>query len=60
MVVFGCVFAGAVHDYLTGMLSIRNWANIPYLAGKYLGNPAKHFMNVLLNSIIVTYWVSCL
>lgn len=33
----------AVHDYLTGMLSIRNGgANIPYLAGKYLGNPAKH------------------
>ncbi|MFD0965638.1 carbon starvation protein A [Seminibacterium arietis] len=47
-IVFGCVFAGAVHDYLTGMLSIRNGgANIPYLAGKYLGNPAKHFMNVL-------------
>ncbi|PJG82992.1 carbon starvation CstA family protein [Caviibacterium pharyngocola] len=47
-IVFGCIFAGAVHDYLTGMLSIRNGgANIPYLAGKYLGAPAKHFMNVL-------------
>ena len=23
-IVFGCIFAGAVHDYLTGMLSIRN------------------------------------
>ncbi|WP_032091870.1 MULTISPECIES: carbon starvation CstA family protein [Pasteurellaceae] len=47
-IVLGCVFAGAVHDYLTGMLSIRNGgANIPYLAGKYLGQPAKHFMNVL-------------
>lgn len=47
-IVFGCIFAGAVHDYLTGMLSIRNkGANLPYLAGKYLGNPFKHFMNVL-------------
>lgn len=47
-IVFGCIFAGAVHDYFTGMLSIRNGgANLPYLAGKYLGNPFKHFMNVL-------------
>ena len=47
-IVFGCIFAGAVHDYLTGMLSIRNGgANLPFLAGKYLGNPFKHFMNIL-------------
>lgn len=45
-IVFGCIFAGAVHDYLTGMLSIRNGgANVPYLTGKYLGKPVKHFMN---------------
>lgn len=45
-IVFGCIFAGAVHDYLTGMLSIRNGgANVPFLAGKYLGTPIKHFMN---------------
>ena len=23
-IVFGCIFAGAVHDYLTGMLSMRH------------------------------------
>ncbi|TDQ58002.1 carbon starvation protein CstA [Mesocricetibacter intestinalis] len=47
-IVFGCIFAGAVHDYFCGMLSIRNGgASIPFLAGKYLGRPAKHFMNVL-------------
>ncbi|QIM68921.1 carbon starvation CstA family protein [Basfia succiniciproducens] len=47
-IVFGCVFAGAVHDYFSGMLSIRNGgANVPYLAGKYLGRPAKHFMNII-------------
>lgn len=47
-IVFGCILAGAVHDYFTGMLSIRNGgANLPYMAGKYLGKPFKHFMNVL-------------
>ncbi|TCP93297.1 carbon starvation protein CstA [Cricetibacter osteomyelitidis] len=46
-IVFGCIFAGAVHDYFSGMLSIRNnGANIPYLSGKYLGKPAKHAMNI--------------
>ncbi|MGF7452845.1 carbon starvation CstA family protein [Pasteurella bettyae] len=47
-IVFGCVFAGAVHDYFCGMLSIRNGgANIPFLAGKYLAKPAKHVMNLI-------------
>ena len=31
-VVFGCIFAGAVHDYLSGMLSLRNdGAGLPEL-----------------------------
>ncbi|MCL1125833.1 carbon starvation CstA family protein [Shewanella surugensis] len=46
-IVLGCIFAGAVHDYFSGMLSIRNQGqSIPHLAGKYLGKSAKHFMNV--------------
>jgi len=37
-IVVGCIFAGAVHDYLTGMISIRNkGAHLPALASKYLG-----------------------
>ena len=33
-IVFGCIFAGAVHDYFSGMLSIRNGgAGLPDLAG---------------------------
>ncbi|QMT30744.1 carbon starvation CstA family protein [Alysiella filiformis] len=53
-IVFACIFAGAVQDYLTGMLSIRNGgANVPYLAGKYLGNSFKHFMNVLSVVLLV-------
>jgi len=46
-IVIGCIFAGAVHDYFSGMLSIRNGgASVPSITGKYLGNGAKHFMNV--------------
>ena len=46
-IVIGCVFAGAVHDYFSGMLSVRNGgASVPTLAGKYLGPSAKHFMNI--------------
>ncbi|OBT07292.1 carbon starvation protein CstA [Vibrio sp. UCD-FRSSP16_10] len=46
-IVLGCIFAGAVHDYFSGMLSIRNGgASVPTLTGRYLGNGAKHFMNI--------------
>ncbi|MCS6235561.1 carbon starvation protein A [Shewanella baltica] len=46
-IVVGCIFAGAVHDYFSGMLSVRNGGqSVPNLAGKYLGKSAKHFMNV--------------
>jgi len=44
-IVFGTIFAGAVHDYLSGMLSERNnGASIAEIVGKYLGNFAKQFM----------------
>ena len=37
-IVLGCIFAGAVHDYFTGMLSIRNeGAGLPALVQRYLG-----------------------
>ncbi|UXU49897.1 carbon starvation CstA family protein [Staphylococcus arlettae] len=46
-IVVGCIFAGAVHDYLTGMISIRNkGAHLPELAGKFLGKVMKHFVNI--------------
>ena len=47
-IVLGCIFAGAVHDYFCGMLSIRHGgATMPYLAGKFLGRPVKVFINAL-------------
>ncbi len=37
-IVFGTIFAGAVHDYLAGMMSERNnGASISEIVGKYLG-----------------------
>lgn len=44
-IVFGCIFGGAVHDYFSGMLSIRHdGASIPECVGFYLGNGFKQFM----------------
>ncbi len=46
-IVIGCIFGGAVHDYFSGMLSVRNGgASVPAITGRYLGNGAKHFMNI--------------
>lgn len=46
-IVLGCIFAGAVHDYLSGMLSIRlGGAGLPDIVGEYLGKGAKNVMLV--------------
>lgn len=46
-IVFGCIFAGAMHDYLSGMLSIRHGgAGLPELVGHYLGGGTKKVMLV--------------
>lgn len=61
-IVFGAIFAGATHDYLTGMISIRNrGAHIPELAGKFLGTVSKHIVNVfalLLLLLVGTVFVT--
>lgn len=46
-IVLGCVFMGAVHDYFSGMLSVRNnGASIPEIVGKYLGPGFQNFMRL--------------
>ena len=61
-IVVGCIFAGAVHDYLTGMISIRNrGAHLPELASKFLGKYVRHIVNVfalLLLVLVGTVFVS--
>ncbi len=51
-IVLGCIFAGAVHDYMTGMLSVRHGGvGFPDLVGIYLGKGTKTF--ILAFSIVV-------
>ena len=46
-IVLGCIFAGSVHDYFSGMLSMRHeGANQPEIIGRYLGNTTKQIMLV--------------
>ncbi|WP_078593869.1 carbon starvation protein A [Evansella clarkii] len=44
-IVVGCIFAGAVHDYFSGMLSLRHRGEqYPQLVRRYLGNGAAIFI----------------
>lgn len=55
-IVFGTIFAGAVHDYMSGMLSLRsNGASLPEIVGAQLGKGVKTVMRVfaLLLMILV-------
>lgn len=46
-IVLGGIFAGAVHDYFSGMLSVKNGgAQLPDIVGKYLGQGMRYFVNV--------------
>ena len=60
-IVFGCIFAGAVHDYMSGMLSMRHdGAGLPELIGQYLGKVTKSVMllfTVLLLIMVGTVFV---
>lgn len=51
-IVFGSIFAGAVHDYFSGMLSVRNdGASISEIVGKYLGPTMRKVM--ILFSVVL-------
>ena len=53
-IVFGCIFAGAVHDYLSGMLSVRHGGvGLPELVGYYLGNTTKKVMLIFTVLLLV-------
>ena len=60
-IVFGCIFAGAVHDFMIGMLSMRNeGASLPSIVGRYLGTQAEKailFFSVFLLMILGSVFV---
>lgn len=61
-IVFGCILGGAVHDYCTGMISVRmGGASVSEIVGKYLGTGMKQVMrvfSVLLLILVGTVFVT--
>ncbi len=53
-IVLGTIFAGAVHDYLAAMISLRmNGASLPEIIGKYLGTQARMIMIVFTTVLMI-------
>jgi carbon starvation protein CstA len=53
-ITFGTIFGGAVHDYFSGMMSIRsNGASLPDLIGQHLGKTVKWIMLVFMFCLLV-------
>ena len=58
-IVLGCIFAGAVHDYMAGMLSVRHGGkSIPELVRIYLGKHAERATRVLIVVLLVIVGVA--
>jgi len=53
-IVFGSIFGGAVHDYFSGMISVRkNGASLPEIDGAYLGKGMHNFLRVVSPLLLV-------
>jgi carbon starvation protein CstA len=61
-IVLGSILGGAVHDYLSGMMSVRNKGmSLPEISGKYLGLGFKQFLRlftVLLMILVGTVFIA--
>lgn len=61
-IVFGCIFGGAVHDYLSGMISLRKGgANLPEIIGDELGSGMRILMRlftIILMILVGTVFVT--
>lgn len=60
-IVLGCIFAGATHDYLSGMISMRKGGiSLPDMVGQYLGPNSRKVMlvfTILLLTIVGAVFV---
>ncbi|MEI8048029.1 MAG: carbon starvation protein A [Bacteroidota bacterium] len=53
-IVFGAVFAGAVHDFMSGMMSLRmNGLSIHAIVGKYMGKGVQQFMSLFTVAMMI-------
>ncbi|MBP5456727.1 MAG: carbon starvation protein A [Paludibacteraceae bacterium] len=61
-IVFGCIFAGAMHDYVAGMMSMRHdGESLPGIIGRYLGERTKKvmvFFTMVLMMLVAAVFVS--
>jgi len=58
-IVVGNIFMGAVHDYFSGMLSVRNnGASLPELVGKYLGNGFRQTLRIFTLLLLIMVGVA--
>ncbi|MEJ5302471.1 MAG: carbon starvation protein A [Bacteroidales bacterium] len=61
-IAFGAVFIGGIHDYFSGMLSMRNGGkSIPEIVGQHLGSGFRQFMRaftvilmILVGAVFIT------
>ena len=52
-IVLGCIFMGATHDYVAGMLSLRhNGASHNEVIGKYLGKGFQKFLTFVIIALL--------
>ena len=60
-IVLGCIFAGAVHDYMVGMMSLRRGGvGVPELVGDYMSKATKVVMlifSIVLLALVGTVFV---
>ena len=53
-IVLGTIFAGATHDYLSGMISLRmNGASLPEIIGFFLGRHSRRLMGVFISILMI-------
>ena len=53
-IVLGTIFAGAVHDFFSGILSIRNGGeSLPEIVGRYLGLTTKKVMTIFTMILMI-------
>lgn len=58
-IVVGCIFAGAMHDYFSGMMSLRNkGCSLPELHGRYQGPVIKQIMRIMTLFLLIVSVVS--
>ena len=58
-IVIGCIFMGAVMDYMSGMLSLRNdGASLPAIVGKYMGRRGRMILAFLTMFLMIAVGAS--